>query len=84
MDDGTVMMEISYEDDAGNVTTTEKPITLYVSEEFFDDMMMDGDMMMGDDMMMEEESTEERIDHRYRSSGCSGSYYRSCSGSAGS
>ena len=56
MDDGTVMMEISYEDDAGNVTTTEKPITLYVSEEFFDDMMMDGDMMMGDDMMMEEES----------------------------
>ena len=56
MDDGTVMMEFSYEDDAGNVTTTEKPITLYVSEEFFDDMMMDGDMMMGDDMMMEEES----------------------------
>ncbi len=56
IDDGTVMMEISYEDDAGNVTTTEKPITLYVSEEFFDDMMMDGDMMMGDDMMMEEES----------------------------
>ena len=56
MDDGTVMMEISYEDDAGNVTTTEKAITLYVSEEFFDDMMMDGDMMMGDDMMMEEES----------------------------
>ncbi len=56
MDDGTVMMEISYEDDAGNVTTTEKPITLYVSEEFFDDMMMDGDMMMGDNMMMEEES----------------------------
>ena len=49
MDDGTVMMEISYEDDAGNVTTTEKPITLYVSEEFFDDMMMDGDMMMGEE-----------------------------------
>lgn len=54
MDDGTITMEISYEDDAGNVTTTEKTITLFVSEEFFDGGMMDGDMMMGDDMMMEE------------------------------
>lgn len=54
MDDGTIKMEISYEDDAGNVTTTEKTITLFVSEEFFDDAMMDGDMMMGDDMMMED------------------------------
>lgn len=53
MDDGTVTMEISYEDDAGNVTATEKSITLFVSEEFYDDVMMD-DMMM-DDMMMEEE-----------------------------
>lgn len=56
MDDGTIVMEISYEDDAGNVTTVEKPITLYVSEEFFDDMMIGDDMMMGDDMMTEEES----------------------------
>lgn len=54
MDDGTVTMEISYEDDAGNVTTTEKTISLFVTEEVFDDMMMD-DGMMGDDMMMEEE-----------------------------
>lgn len=54
MDDGTITMEISYEDDAGNVTTTEKTITLFVSEEFFDGGMMDGDMMMGDDMMMED------------------------------
>lgn len=54
MDDGTVTMEISYEDDAGNVTTTEKTITLFVTEEFFDDAMMGGDMMP-EDMMMEEE-----------------------------
>ena len=56
MDDGTITMEISYEDDAGNVTSTEKPITLYVTEEFYDDMMIEDDMMMGDDMMMEEET----------------------------
>lgn len=45
MDDGTVVMEISYEDDAGKVTTTEKTITLYVSEEYYDDMMYDESMM---------------------------------------
>ena len=58
MDDGTVNMEISYEDDAGNVTVVEKPITLYVSEPFYDDMMY-GDMMYDDMMygdMMPEES----------------------------
>lgn len=53
MDDGTITMDISYEDDAGNVTSTEKTITLFVSEEFYDDAMMDG--MMPEDMMMEEE-----------------------------
>lgn len=59
MDDGTINAEISYEDDAGNVTVVEKPITLYVTEDFyggdvmFDDMMYD-DMMMGDDMMGEQ------------------------------
>ena len=59
MDDGTINAEISYEDDAGNVSIVEKPITLYVTEEFyggdvmFDDMMYD-DMMMGDDMMGEQ------------------------------
>ena len=56
MDDGTINMEISYEDEAGNITATEKTITLYVAEPFYDDMMMEGDMMMGDDMMMEEET----------------------------
>ncbi len=55
MDDGTITMEISYENDAGDVTTTEKTITLYITEEFYDDMMMEGDMM-GGDMMMEEET----------------------------
>lgn len=55
MDDGTVKVEISYEDDAGNVTVTEKEITLYVNEVFMDDMMMGGDMMMGEDMMMGDE-----------------------------
>ncbi len=54
MDDGTIVMEISYEDEAGNVTTQEKTITLLVNEVFMDDMMMEGDMM-GGDMMMEEE-----------------------------
>lgn len=51
MDDGTVNVDISYEDDAGNVTTETRTIMLYVSEEFYDDFVMDDDMMMG----MEEE-----------------------------
>lgn len=54
MDDGTVTMEISYEDDAGNVTTAEKTISLFVTEEVIDDMMM-GEDMMGGDMMAEEQ-----------------------------
>lgn len=59
MDDGTINMEISYEDDAGNVTTTQKPITLFVTEEFFDDMGMDGGMIDGD-MMPEEEGGQKK------------------------
>lgn len=51
MDDGTVNVDISYEDDAGNVTTETRTIMLYVSEEFYDDFVMDDDMMTG----MEEE-----------------------------
>ena len=55
-DDGTVNMEISYEDDAGNVSTTEKSITLFVTEDMSFDDMMGGDPMMGEDgMMMPEE-----------------------------
>lgn len=53
MDDGIVKLEISYEDDAGNVTTSEKEITLFVNEPMMDDMMMGDDIMMGDDMMMD-------------------------------
>lgn len=58
MDDGTVIMEISYEDDAGNVTKEEKTITLFVTEMAMDDMMggdMMGGDMMGDGMMPEEQ-----------------------------
>lgn len=47
MDDGTVKVAISYEDEAGNVTTAEKAITLFVTEAMMDDMMM-GDMPEGD------------------------------------
>lgn len=59
MDDGTINMQISYEDDAGNVTTTEKPITLLVSEEFYDDMGMDGGMIDGD-MTLDEEGGQKK------------------------
>ena len=54
MDDGIVKLEISYEDEAGNVTTAEKEITLFVTEPMMDDMMM-GDDMMGGEMMDGEE-----------------------------
>lgn len=54
MDDGTIVMEISYEDEAGNVTTQEKTITLFVNEVFMDNIMM-GDDMIGDGMMGEEQ-----------------------------
>ncbi|MBD5519828.1 MAG: hypothetical protein HDR03_01095 [Lachnospiraceae bacterium] len=54
MDDGTINVEISYEDDAGNVTTEIKTVTLFVTEEFFEDFM--GDDMMFDDMAGEEQS----------------------------
>lgn len=45
MDDGTVNVEISYEDDAGNVTTVTETINLFVIEEVYEDFMMD-EMMM--------------------------------------
>ncbi len=46
-------LEISYEDEAGNVTTAEKTITLFVNEAMMDDMMMGDDFMMEDGMMPE-------------------------------
>ena len=45
MDDGTVKLLISYEDETGEATTMEKEISLFVSEPYFDDMMMDEGMM---------------------------------------
>lgn len=54
MDEGIVKVEISYEDEAGNVTTAEKEITLFVSEAYVEDMMM-GDMDMMDGEMTEGE-----------------------------
>ena len=59
MDDGIVKLEISYEDEAGNVTTAQKEITLFVTEPIMDDMMM-GDMMGGDMMMDGEEGGKPR------------------------
>ena len=52
MDDGTVKMIISYEDEAGNVTEVEKTCNIFVNEmmeEEFDDMGMD-------DMGMDEQA----------------------------
>lgn len=51
MDDGTIVMEISFEDEGGTVTRVEKSITLMVTEAFYDDMGMGG--MMEDPMMDE-------------------------------
>lgn len=54
MDDGTVKLLISYEDETGEATTIEKEINLFVNEVMMEDFPMDGDMMDGD--MMGEES----------------------------
>lgn len=51
MDDGTVKIEISYEDESGEKSTIEKEMTLYVNE-----MMMPDDMGMMDPGMMPEEN----------------------------
>ncbi|NBK91589.1 hypothetical protein D5278_06270 [bacterium 1XD21-13] len=53
MDDGIVKIEITFEDEAGEATTIEKEMTLFVNEMYFpDDMGMDG--MYGEDMMEEQ------------------------------
>ncbi|MBD5458339.1 MAG: hypothetical protein HDR27_07195 [Lachnospiraceae bacterium] len=61
MDDGTVNVDISYEDNAGNVTTETKTITLYVSEEFFDEYIPDDIMMDMGEGEMEEGSHKGQI-----------------------
>lgn len=48
MDDGTINLDISYEDNAGNVTVETRTITLYVSEEYFEEFIMDDMMMEGE------------------------------------
>lgn len=46
MDDGTVKLVISYEDETGAATTIEKEISLFVNESMMNDQMMDDSMMM--------------------------------------
>lgn len=45
MDDGTIKALITYEDEAGNPTTREEIITLFVSEAMMEEMPMDPAMM---------------------------------------
>lgn len=61
MDDGTINVDISYEDNAGNVTTETRTITLYVTEEFFDEFVSDDIMMDVGEGEMEEGSGKGRI-----------------------
>lgn len=61
MDDGTINVDISYEDNAGNVTTETRTITLYVSEEFYDDFVSDDMMVDMGEGEMEEGSGKGRI-----------------------
>ncbi len=50
MDDGTIKIEITFEDEAGEATTVEKQMTLFVSEPVYSDM----DMGMMEDPGMEQ------------------------------
>lgn len=50
MDDGIVKIEITFEDEAGEATTIEKEMTLFVNEMYFPDDMMTDDMNGGDMM----------------------------------
>lgn len=50
MDDGTIKIEITFEDEAGETTTVEKQMTLFVSEPVYSDM----DMGMMEDPAMEQ------------------------------
>lgn len=45
MDDGTINVDISYEDNAGNVTTETRSVILYVTEENFEEFVSDDFMM---------------------------------------
>ncbi len=50
MDDGIVKIEITFEDEAGETTTIEKEMTLFVNEMYFPDDMMT-DEIYGEDMI---------------------------------
>ena len=52
MDDGTVTIQITFEDEAGEATTIEESMTLWVNEMYFPEDM---DMMVDEEMMMEEQ-----------------------------
>ena len=52
---------ISYEDNAGNVTTETRTITLYVTEEFFEEFVSDDMMVDMGEGEMEEGSGKGRI-----------------------
>ncbi len=54
MDDGTVKILITYEDEEGKEATIEKTMTLYVNEPFYPDMMEDPMIMEG---MVEEQKS---------------------------
>lgn len=55
MDEGVIKAVISYEDDAGNKSETEKELTLFVQEDMLNDGM--GDMDMMDEMEGQQKST---------------------------
>lgn len=42
MDDGTIKLKISYEDEAGNTTSVDKTCTLFVNDMIVDDFAMEG------------------------------------------
>ena len=48
-DDGTVKLQIVYEDETGAATTVEKEISLFVTEPYYDDGMYDDSMMTDED-----------------------------------
>ena len=54
MDDGTIKIQITYEDETGASTAVDKEISLFVSEASMDDFMMDDSMMDGSEMEMED------------------------------
>lgn len=57
MDDGMVTAVISYEDEAGNVSTLEKEIMIFVYEEYYDETFYPEDGYYEDPYMYEEEGT---------------------------